>query len=113
MLQAHVPHAEGVSEWSDASRAALRSAAGHCPGGRQALPLRLPPLLVAGGGQGRPPGARQALHAPRLALHGRPTQEAGRLVREGQTHQQRNGQEWTGQFTKFYILYLKQNHPTP
>ena len=97
LLQTNVPHPEGVCERVPEAGRALRCAAGHCPGGQQALPLRLPPLLMAGGGQGRPPGARQALHAPRLALHRRPTQEAGRLLREGQTHQQRNGQGWTGQ----------------
>lgn len=37
----------------------VHRADGHRPGGQQALPLRLSPLLVAGGRQGRPSAARQ------------------------------------------------------
>lgn len=32
---------------------------GHRPGGQQAVPVRLPPLLLAGGRQGRPSSTRQ------------------------------------------------------
>lgn len=69
-------------------RGALRRAAGRGAGGRQAVPLRVPPLVVAGGRQGRPARARAPLPAPRLALLRRPAAQAGRLLREGQAHQQ-------------------------
>ncbi len=75
---------------------ALLRSAGRGAGGRQALPLRLPPVVVAGGRQGRPAGAGAPLHAPGLAVHRRPAAQADHLLREGQTDQQRNGQTGTG-----------------
>lgn len=44
----------------------LHRADGRGSGRQQALPLRLPPLLVAGGRQGRPAAARQVSNARQL-----------------------------------------------
>lgn len=42
---------------------------GHRPGGQQAVPVRLPPLLLAGGRQGRPPSARQVSPPEQTQTH--------------------------------------------
>lgn len=49
---------------------------GHRPGGQQAVPVRLPPLLLAGRRQGRPSSARQVglqLSAAHQSTRGRRT----------------------------------------
>lgn len=78
-----------------AGRAAVRGAHGHRAGGQQAVPVRVPPIVVAGGRQGGPASAAQAVHAPRLAVHRRSAPQTGRVLRKGQTHQQRDGQART------------------
>lgn len=50
---------------------------------------------MAGGRKGGPACATQAVHAPRLPVHRRSAAQTGRVLREGQTHQQRNGQTRT------------------
>lgn len=37
----------------------VHRADGHRPGGQQAVPVRIPPLLLAGGREGRPASARE------------------------------------------------------
>lgn len=103
-FQADVPDGARVVRGAGGRRA-LRRAAGRGAGGRQALPVRVPPLLVARGRQGGPARPRAPLPAPRLALLRRPAAQAGRLLREGQAHQQRDGQKRTGQF----IILVKPN----
>jgi len=50
---------------------------------------------VASGRQGGPTRPAQAVHAPRLAVHWRSAAQAGCVIREGQAHQQRDGQART------------------
>ena len=62
----------------------------------QALPLRLSSLVVAGRRQGRSARALAPLHPPGRTVQRRGAAQTGRLVREGQAHQQRDGQVWPG-----------------
>lgn len=66
--QENVPDGQGVVH-GVAGRPAVRGAHGHRAGGQQAVPLRVPPLVVAGRGQGGSARAAPAVHAPRLAVH--------------------------------------------
>ena len=69
---------------------------GHCALRQQALPLRIPPLLLAGGWKGGSSATAPILHPSGRSLHRRAAEEAGRLLRESQVDQQRVGQEWPG-----------------
>lgn len=53
--------------------------------------VRLPQLVVAGGGQGGPRHAGQGALPPGLPGQRRPVDEADRLLRQTQTHQQPTG----------------------
>lgn len=68
----------------------------HRTGGQQTVPVRVPQVFVAGRGQGRSSGPAPAIHAPRLTVYGRSAAQNVRVVRKSQTHQQRNGHQWTG-----------------
>jgi len=59
---------------------------------------------VAGGRQGRPTRPSQAVHTPRLAVHGRSAAQAGSVIREGQAHQQRDGQARTREYCSSVII---------
>jgi len=98
VAQEDVPDRPGVVH-GVAGGPAVRCAHGHRTGGQQALPLRVPPFLVAGGRQGGPACPTQTVHAPRLTVHGRSAAQAGRVFREGQAHQQRDGQARTREYT--------------
>ena len=52
----------------------------HCPLRQQAVQVRLPPVLMAGGRQGRPAPAPQAVRPPRRSLHRRPAPQTSRVV---------------------------------
>lgn len=85
VVQEDVPDRPGVVH-GVAGGPAVRGAHGHRTGGQQALPLRVPPVIVAGGRQGGSACPTQAVHAPRLAVHGRSAAQAGRVLRKGQAH---------------------------
>lgn len=61
--QTHVPDGARIVRGVPRGRA-LRRAAGRGAGGRQAVPLRVPPLVLAGGRQGGPASTRAPLPAP-------------------------------------------------
>lgn len=86
VAQEDVPYRPGVVH-GIAGGPAVRCAHGHRTGGQQAVPLRVPPVFVAGGRQGRPACPTQAVHAPWLAVYWRSAAQAGRFLREGQAHQ--------------------------
>lgn len=73
----------------------------HRAGGQQTVPVRVPQVVVAGRGKGRPAGPAPAIHASRLAVHGRPVAQDVRVVRKSQAHQQRNGHQRTGRSSVF------------
>jgi hypothetical protein len=93
-VQEDVPDCPGIVH-GVAGGPAVRCAHGHRTGRQQALPLRVPPFFVASGRQGGPTRPAQAVHAPRLAVHWRSAAQAGCVIREGQAHQQRDGQART------------------
>lgn len=68
----------------------------HRTGGQQTVSVRVPQVIVAGRRQGRSSGPAPAVHASRLAVHGRSAAQNVRVVRKSQTHQQRDGHQWTG-----------------
>ena len=80
----------------------------YCAMWQQKVPIRLPPIIMAGSRQGRSTTAPQTLHPSRLALYWRPTEKTGRLLRKSQVDQQWNGQKWTGTFMGTFLSYL---HP--
>lgn len=94
LFQANVPDVAGVVQ-RPATGTAVRRAHGHRARGQQTLQIRLPQVVVACGRQSGPSGALSTLHASRLAVYRRTAEEAGRLLRESQTHQQRDGQTRT------------------
>ena len=105
--QAYVPDAAGLVQRTEARRP-LRGGDGHRARGREALPVRVPPELLARRWQGRSAGAGPSLRPPGLALHRRAAAQTGRYFREGQTYQQRDGQVGTREckLTFFIINYL-------
>lgn len=67
----------------------------HRAGGQQALPVRVPQVVVASGRQSGSASPAPPVHAPRLAVHRRPAAQDVRVVRKSQTYQQRNGHQRT------------------
>ena len=79
----------------------VRGVDGHRSGGQQAVPVRVPPELLAGRGESGSSGAGAALRSPGLAVHRRSATKAGGLVRKGQADEQRHGQARPGKMEKF------------
>ena len=94
-FQADVPHLPGVVQRIEIG-GEVRGVDGHCPGGQQAIPLRVSPKLLAGRREGGSTGAPPPLRPPRLPVHRGPATKAGGLVREGEIDQQRHGQARPG-----------------
>ncbi|KAK1132444.1 hypothetical protein K0M31_013830 [Melipona bicolor] len=70
----------------------VRGVDGHRSSGQQAIPVRVPPELLAGRGESGSSGAGAALRSPGLAVYRRSATKAGGLVRKGQADEQRHGQ---------------------
>ena len=58
---------------------------------RVCVQVLVPQLQLGGGGQGGPLHAGPHTRAPRLPRQGRPVDQADRLLRQTQTHQQPHG----------------------
>ena len=86
-MQTHVSDCPSVLHWPEAGPA-VRSTPGHSPGGQQAVPVRVPQVLVAGGGQSGPEPPVPPVPAPGLPVHRGPAEEASRIVRKSQANQQ-------------------------
>lgn len=82
---------------------ALHGPDGHSSRGQQAVQIRLPPFVLAGGGKSRPSPPHTPLHAPRLTFHRRAAPETDGVLRETEVDQQYAGQKWPC----MYCIYEK------
>jgi len=96
-MQADVPDIAGkFQRRRTGRRRRLRGPTGRGAGRRQAIPLRLPSVVVGGRWQGRPTARRPtALPAPRLTDVWPPADRAVAVLRKTQAHQQQRRQKRT------------------
>lgn len=86
LFQENVSHPEGILHGNQ-NGPALRSVIRRGSSGQQTLPIRVPSIVVAGGGQSGSPRSEQVVRSPGLPLLRGTAEETGRVFREGQAHQ--------------------------